>query len=85
VKISVRLSADAGCFLVVEADSEMVCTRVPHPSRSGRRQTKAWSVDATTNALIELGEHLVSLGIEKVTLESRITGGRSSTCWRRRG
>jgi len=48
----------------------MVCTRVPHPSRAGRRQAKAWNVDATTNAILELGEYLAGLGTEKVTLES---------------
>ena len=48
----------------------MVCTRLPHPSRPGRRQTKVWNADATTNAIIELGEYLAGLGIEKVTLES---------------
>ena len=29
-----------------------------------------WQVDATTNAILELGEHLAEEGIEKVTLES---------------
>jgi transposase len=48
----------------------MVCTRVPHESRPGRRQTMVWEVAATTNAIIELGDHLMCQGIEKVTLES---------------
>jgi transposase len=48
----------------------MVCTRVPHHSRPGRRVTRVWEVPATTNAIIELGEYLAGLGIEKVTLES---------------
>jgi transposase len=48
----------------------MVCTRVPHPSRPGRRRTLVWQVDATTNAILELADHLVAEGIEKVTLES---------------
>jgi hypothetical protein len=48
----------------------MVCTRVPHDSRPGRRVTRVWEVPATTNALIELGEYLAALGIEKVTLQS---------------
>jgi transposase len=48
----------------------MVCTRVPHPARPGSRQTKVWEVDATANAVLELGEHLAGEGIEKVTLES---------------
>ncbi len=50
--------------------SGMVCTRVPHPSRPGRRQTLVWQVDATTNAVLELADHLVAERIEKVTLES---------------
>jgi transposase len=50
--------------------SGMVCTRVPHPSRPGRRLTKVWEVAATTGAIIQLGEQLVGLGIEKVTVES---------------
>src|SRR6266496_1159110 len=50
--------------------SGMVCTRVPHPSRPGRRVTKVWEVDATTNAITELADHLVRQGIEKVTVES---------------
>jgi hypothetical protein len=50
--------------------SGMVCTRVPHPGRPGRRRTLAWTVPATTNAVLELAETLVGEGIEKVTLES---------------
>ncbi len=50
--------------------SGMVCTRVPHPSRPGRRVTKVWEVAATTGAIIELGDHLAGLGVELVTLES---------------
>jgi transposase len=50
--------------------SGMVCTRVPHQSRVGRRRTRVWQVDAATNAILELADHLVAGGIEKVTLES---------------
>jgi transposase len=50
--------------------SGKVCTRVPHPSRPGRRLTKVWEVDATTNAIIELAGQLAGLGVEKVTVES---------------
>jgi transposase len=48
----------------------MVCTRVPDDARPGRRLTKVWEVPAATNAIIELGEYLAGLGVEKVTLES---------------
>jgi transposase len=50
--------------------SGVVCTRVPHPSRPGRRRTLVWEVPATTNAVLELGEHLGRERIEKVTLEA---------------
>src|ERR687897_148041 len=50
--------------------SGMVCIRVPHPSRPGRRVSKLWEVEATTGAIAELGEQLAGLGIQKVTVES---------------
>jgi len=50
--------------------SGMVCTRVPHPDVAGRRVTKVWSVSATTNAILELADHLIGLGVERVTVES---------------
>ena len=42
--------------------SGMVCTRVPHESRPGRRRTRVWQVAATTNAIIELADHLAARG-----------------------
>jgi hypothetical protein len=50
--------------------SGKVCARVPHPSRPGKRRTRVWDVDATTGAILELGEHLAGERIEKITLES---------------
>ncbi len=50
--------------------SGMVCTRVPHESRPGKRRTRVWEVSATTNAVLELAGHLAREGIEKVTLEA---------------
>jgi transposase len=58
------------CAIDVAKASGKVCTRVPHPSRPGARRTRVWDVDATTNAILELGEHLAGERIEKVTLES---------------
>jgi transposase len=58
------------CAVDVAKSSGMVCTRVPHDARPGRRRTRVWRIAATTRAIIELGEHLLALGIEKVTLES---------------
>jgi transposase len=48
----------------------MVCTRVPHDTRPGRRRTRVWEVAATTAAILELGAHLAGEQIEKVTLEA---------------
>jgi transposase len=50
--------------------SGMVCTRVPHDVRPGRRRTRVWTVDAATNAVLELAGHLVGERVEKVTLEA---------------
>jgi hypothetical protein len=48
----------------------MVCTRVPHPAKPGRRATTVWQVQATTNAIIELAEQLAGQGIQRVVVES---------------
>ena len=48
----------------------VVCTRVPHDTVAGRRVTKVWEVAATTNAIVELSDHLVCQGIERVVVES---------------
>jgi transposase len=50
--------------------SGMVCTRVPHPSRPGKRRTRVWEAGATTGAVLELAEQLAGEGIEKITLEA---------------
>lgn len=51
-------------------DTGMVCTRMPHPSRAGKRATVVWSVPARTNSIIELAQQLVGAGIERVVLEA---------------
>ena len=66
--------------------SGMVCTRVAHPSRPGRRLTKVWEVPATTGAISELAGQLAGLGIQKVTVESTSEDWRGlSSCWQARG
>ena len=50
--------------------SGMVCTRVPHDTIPGRRVTKVWQVNSDTGSLLELADHLVCQGIERVVLES---------------
>jgi transposase len=58
------------CAIDVAKASGKVCVRLPHPSRGGRRFSRVWDVEATTGAVTELADHLVGVGIEKVTVES---------------
>ena len=50
--------------------SGMVCVRRPHPSIEGRRMSRVWEVESTTNSILALGEDLVALGVERVVVES---------------
>ena len=54
----------------VAKDSGMVCTRMPHPSRPGARQSTVWTVRARMGAIRALGAQLKDAGVELVTLES---------------
>ena len=54
----------------VAKDTGMVCTRLPHPSRPGARQSTVWTVKARMGAVRALGRQLRRDGIEIVTLES---------------
>jgi transposase len=54
----------------VAKDSGVVCTRLPHPSRPGTRQSTVWTVKARKNAIRGLGRRLARDGIEMVTLEA---------------
>ncbi len=56
------------CAIDVAKDSGQVCVRMP--SSAGRRSSKVWTVDATTNTVLKLGEHLAEQRIEMITLES---------------
>jgi transposase len=48
----------------------VVCTRVPREGEPGRFVTRVWTVDATTNAILELASHLAGERIDKVVVES---------------
>jgi transposase len=58
------------CAIDVGKEWGKVCVRLPHESTPGRRVSRVWDVKATTNAIIDLAEHLVGLRIAKVTVES---------------
>jgi len=54
----------------VAKDSGMVCSRMPHPSRPGARQSAVWTVKARMAAIGALGRQLKRDGVQMVTLES---------------
>ncbi|HEX6681803.1 MAG TPA: transposase [Candidatus Limnocylindrales bacterium] len=58
------------CAIDVGKDSGKVCLRVPPETETGRRVSKVWDVPARTRAVLELADHLVCQGVEKVTVES---------------
>jgi transposase len=64
-----RILTFAAAIDVAKA-SGMVCVRRPHPSIEGRRTSRVWEVDSTTNSILALGDDLVALGVERVVLES---------------
>ena len=69
----------------VAKGSGMVCLRLPHESRAGRRTQKVWEVTATFAAVVALMDHLVCQGVERLVLEStsdywRIWLRREASC-----
>jgi hypothetical protein len=69
----------------VAKDTGMVCTRLPHPSRPGARQSTVWTVKARMGTIRALGHQLARDGIEAVTLEAtsdywRIWLRREASC-----
>jgi hypothetical protein len=50
--------------------SGMVCTRMPHATKAGRRVTTVWQVGSTTNQILELADRLAGQGIQRVVVES---------------
>jgi transposase len=55
------------CAIDVAKASGKVCVRIPGRQR---RITRVWDVNATTNAIIALGDELAEMGIERVVVES---------------
>jgi len=50
--------------------SGMVCMRLPHETRTGRRVQEVWNVPSTTSAILELGDRLVCQGVTRVVMEA---------------
>jgi transposase len=60
---------ERACAIDVAKEFGQVCVRMP--ARTGaRRVSKVWTVPATTNAVLKLGETLLEYRVQKVTLES---------------
>lgn len=50
--------------------SGMLCLRLPHERIEGRRTQRVSNVGATTNAILELGDHLLCQGVTRVVMEA---------------
>ncbi|MFF2620173.1 IS110 family transposase, partial [Kitasatospora sp. NPDC058046] len=50
--------------------SGVVCMRLPHEDREGRRVQQVWTVASTTNAVLELGDRLLCQGVQRVVMEA---------------
>ncbi|WP_323182183.1 IS110 family transposase [Kitasatospora purpeofusca] len=50
--------------------SGVVCMRLPHEEREGRRVQQVWTVASTTNAVLELGDRLLCQGVQRVVMEA---------------
>jgi transposase len=56
--------------LDVAKASGMVCVRVPHATKRGKRLTRVWQVGSTTNQILELADRPAGEGVERVVVES---------------
>src|SRR5882757_4871734 len=65
----VRVISRAAAIDVAKG-SGMVCMRLPHESRAGRRTQKVREVTATFASVVALMDHLVCQGVERLVLES---------------
>jgi transposase len=63
-----ELVIDRAAAIDVAKASGTVCVRLP--GADGRRLSRVWEVAATTGTVTDLADHLLELGIEKLTLES---------------
>ncbi|MFJ9968581.1 hypothetical protein [Streptomyces avermitilis] len=54
----------------IAKNSGVACTRLPHEQREGKRAQRVWTVASTTNAIVELGDHLVCQGVTLVVMEA---------------
>lgn len=56
--------------------SGMVCVRVPHEDKPGKRVQRIFNTVATSGAILDLADHLVCQGVTRVVMEA------TSTYWK---
>ncbi|MFF0110980.1 IS110 family RNA-guided transposase [Streptomyces hirsutus] len=56
--------------------SGMVCVRVPHEDKPGKRVQRVFNTVATSGAILELADHLICQGVTRVVMEA------TSTYWK---
>jgi hypothetical protein len=78
------------CAIDIAKATGMVCVRLPHENVEGRRVQRTWTVAATTNAILELADHLVCQSVTRVVMEATGAYGkpwfylleaRGLSCW----
>jgi transposase len=57
--------------------SGMVCVRVPHEDKPGKRVQRVFNTVATSGAILELADHLICQGVTRVVMEATSTYVRS--------
>lgn len=56
--------------------SGMVCVRLPHEDKPGKRVQRVFNTLATSGAILDLGDHLICQGVTRVVMEA------TSTYWK---
>ncbi|MEU6019125.1 IS110 family transposase [Streptomyces sp. NPDC047515] len=56
--------------------SGMVCVRVPHEDKPGKRVQRVFNTVATSGAILDLADHLICQGVNRVVMEA------TSTYWK---
>jgi hypothetical protein len=53
--------------------SGMVCVRVPHEDKPGKRVQRVFNTVATSGAILDLADHLICQGVTRVVMEATST------------
>jgi hypothetical protein len=50
--------------------SGMVCVRVPHEDKPGKRVQRVFNTVATSGAILDMADHLIRQGVTRVVMEA---------------